>query len=188
MSPALPGQNSPPAGTKKTPTRLSTTEMALAGLLMVVGAAVVVIVLALFVTDGNWLTEKTTTTGDGATKRTETTKYSDALPLAAVGVGGLLILCGAFFGRLREITLPGGAGIKLGEVQQQVDEKIEEKAQEQAEKGNVDPGKISDLKDAARKEASLLVLEKVRETSTLPEPAELEAIAGKAVEQAKTAL
>jgi hypothetical protein len=175
----------PPAGTKKTPSRLSNTEKALAGMLMIAGVAVVIIVLALFLTDGKWLVEETTTTGDGATKRIETKKYSDTLPLAAVSVGGLLVLCGAFFGRLREITLPGGAGIKIGDAQEQVNEKIDARAQEAAAEGQIEPDKIEALKDAARKEASVLVLDKVRETSTLPEPDELDAIAKDAVEKAK---
>jgi hypothetical protein len=175
----------PPAGTKKTPSPLSRTEKALAGLLMVAGVAIVVIVLSLFLTDGKWLIEETTTTGDGATRKIETKKYSDTLPLAAVGVGGLLILCGAFFGRLREITLPGGAGIKIGDAQEQVEQKINEKAEEAAKKGEVEPSKVDALKDAARKEASLLVLDKVRETSTLPEADELDSIANEAVEKAK---
>src|SRR5687767_5222968 len=105
MTPLLPSPAAtPPAGTKKTPTKLSSTEMFLAGLLMVAGVATVIVILALFLTDGKWLIEDTTTTGDGATKTIETKKYSDTLPLAAVGVGGLLVLCGAFFGRLREVT------------------------------------------------------------------------------------
>jgi hypothetical protein len=178
----------PPAGTKKTPSPLSNTERVLAGMLMVAGLAVVIVVLALFLTDGKWLIEETTTTGEGATKTIETKKYSDTLPLTAVGVGGLLVLCGAFFGRLREITLPGGAGIKIGAAQEHVNEKIDATAQKAADKGQIEPDKMEDLKDAARKEASVLVLDKVRETSTLPEPDELDAIAKEAIERAKATI
>jgi hypothetical protein len=188
MAPVVSSSATPAAGTKKTPTPLSDTEKALAGLLMVAGVATVVVVLALFLTDGKWLIEDTTTTGDGATKRIETKKYSDTLPLAAVGVGGLLVLSGAFFGRLREITLPGGAGIKIGAAQEQVEEKIDATAKKEAEKGSIEPGKVDELTEAARKEASLMVLDTVRQTSTLPEPAELDAIAKEAVEKAKTNL
>jgi hypothetical protein len=41
---------------------------------------------------------------------------SDAIDVALLGSGLVLILGGAFFGRISEIDLPGGGGIKLDPV------------------------------------------------------------------------
>jgi len=47
--------------------------------------------------------------GGGPSKRSET------LVITLFGLGTLLFLCGVFYGRIQEVTLPGGAGFKLGE-------------------------------------------------------------------------
>jgi hypothetical protein len=49
------------------------------------------------------------------TKTTSETGYAETLIVALVGTGALLIIVGAFYGRLKEIKLPGGAGILLDE-------------------------------------------------------------------------
>lgn len=71
-------------------------------------------------------TDKTTTTGDTHTtteavpevKTTTTTapdvsRRSEGVTLALVGGGSVLLLAGAFFGRISKITLPGGGSIEL---------------------------------------------------------------------------
>jgi hypothetical protein len=182
------GVGLPPAGKKEPPTPLAGAEKFLAGLLIVAGIGLIIAVPAIFLTDGKWLIEETTTTGEGATKTVATKKYSDTLPLTAVGVGGLLVLCGAFFGRLREITLPGGAGIKLADAKEKLDEKVEEKAKRKAEQGEVPEGKVEDLKEAALKEASASLLDRVSTTAAPPPDRELDRMAEQAVESAKEAL
>ncbi len=66
------------------------------------------------------------------TKGNTTTEYSDSLVIAGLALGALLVLCGAFFGRIREITLPGGVGIKLAELTESKKETLQEKVTEKA--------------------------------------------------------
>ncbi|HEX2162246.1 MAG TPA: hypothetical protein VHF88_10560 [Thermoleophilaceae bacterium] len=138
----------------ETPQPLSESEKFLAGLLMLAGAVLTVVVLEILLSDGKWLIEESSTTGDGATKVVESRKYSDTVPLAAVGIGGLLFLCGAFFGRLREITLPGGAGIKLDDAKQHMDEKVEQAAEKAVEGKQLSEPQMAVFKETAHKEAN----------------------------------
>ena len=65
------------------------------------------------------------------TKGNTTTEYSDSLVIAGLALGALLVLCGAFFGRIREITI-GGVGIKLAELTESKKETLQEKVTEKA--------------------------------------------------------
>lgn len=59
----------------------------------------------------------TTTTAVESTEKSapgEPAERSEAIVAAALGLGSILFLCGIFFGRIQEVTLPGGAGFKLG--------------------------------------------------------------------------
>jgi hypothetical protein len=51
----------------------------------------------------------TTSSGGGTSGRSET------LVIALFGLGALMLLCGIFFGRIQEVTLPGGTSLKLSE-------------------------------------------------------------------------
>jgi hypothetical protein len=53
------------------------------------------------------VTKATKTTGGGVSRRSET------LVIALITLGAFLLLAGLFFGRIQEVTLPGGAGFKL---------------------------------------------------------------------------
>jgi len=76
--------------------------------------------------------------GGGPSKRSET------LSLALLGLGGLFVLCGVFFGRIQEVTLPGGGSLKLTEeTQAQIASKVVDVA-------NNDPGLTADAATIGR--------------------------------------
>jgi hypothetical protein len=150
MAPAAPVATTT---TTDTPQRLSWREIVLATLLMIGGFVLVVFVLETLLTDGKWLIEESKTTGDGASKVIESKKYSDTLPLAAVGVGAALFICGAFFGRLREITLPGGIVAKFGDAKKEIEEKVEQAVDAAAKNGEVAPEKVAAVKETASVDA-----------------------------------
>jgi len=108
--------------TKEQPAKLSKTEMGLAALLMVGGVVLIAILLSAFIGRTNdWSlkskesTETTEATEAAGEKTMTSTEYSDSVVIAGLGLGALLILTGAFYGRIREITLPGGSVLKLGD-------------------------------------------------------------------------
>lgn len=147
--------------TTDTPQPLSKNERFLAALLMIGGFVLVVFVLATLLEDGKWLIEESKTTGDGATKAVESKKYSDTLPLAAVGVGAALFICGAFFGRLREITLPGGIVAKFAGAKEEIEQKVEQAVDDAAQKGEVAPEKVAAVKETAKAQATAGYFDKV---------------------------
>jgi hypothetical protein len=131
-------------GATKTPERLKPSEVMWTAALVVIGAALVVGVLAVYLvkTHGVLLSKD----GDK--------EYADTLVLAVVGTGVLLIICGAFYGRIREITIPGGAGLKLAAPEtlaSAVDSAVEKRAQ-----GVRDPHVRAKLKDEAQVHANAL--------------------------------
>jgi hypothetical protein len=72
--------------------------------------------------------------GDSGEKSTTETDYADTVVIFAMTIGAGLVLAGAFYGRLREITI-GGAILKLGPTEEQketVAQKAEEKVKQQA--------------------------------------------------------
>lgn len=172
----------------ETPSPLSKSEKWLAALLIVGGVVLTIVVLTILLTDGKWLIEESSTTGEGADKVVASKKYSDTLPLAAVGIGGLLVLCGAFFGRLREISLPGGASIKLGDVKEHLEEKVVKAAEETAKEQSLSPEQAATLKESARKEAKVRFLDEVAVEPRPMADRELDRIASEAIDSAKAAL
>jgi hypothetical protein len=104
---------------------------------------------------------KTTTT----VSSTETTTpgkagvRSESVAAALFGLGAILFLVGIFFGRIQEVTLPGGGGFKLvsPEVKEAVTEKVAQKVQQ-------DPALTDDPKTAiALYEATLDKLQDISE-------------------------
>jgi hypothetical protein len=167
---------------------LSKSEKWLAALLIVGGIALTIVVLTILLTDGKWLIEESTTTGEGADKVVASKKYSDTLPLAAVGIGGLLVLCGAFFGRLREITLPGGAGIKLGDAKEHLEEKVVKAAEETARQESLSTEQAAALEKSARKEATVRFFDEVVVGPRPMAEWEFDRIASEAIDSAKSTL
>src|SRR6266571_3378533 len=50
------------------------------------------------------------------TKVSMTTEpFSDKLLIAALGLGGALVFCGAFYTRINKVTFPGGSGVELAD-------------------------------------------------------------------------
>jgi hypothetical protein len=143
--------------------KLSTHERWLATLLVIAGVTLAVVVLAIFLTDGKWLVEQSSTTGDGATRTVTTTKYSDTLPLAGMTAGVLLVLLGVFFGRISEITVPGFATVKFWE--RQLAGKVEARIADAARKQEIDPDEVDQVRVAALKDASAMLLDRIGTTS-----------------------
>jgi hypothetical protein len=106
---------------KDRPTPLTSGEQTIAWALVIAGALLMVALLVWFLAEADGTLRTKEVHGS------DTTEYSDTLVIAALGLGGLLVLCGAFFGRLREITLPGGGGIKLAELAEPKKEALQEK-------------------------------------------------------------
>ena len=122
---AVPGPaNSPEAPGKAPPTPLTNPEKHIAQALAIAGALLMVVLLVWFLVEGGGTLKTKETVG------TTTTEYSDSLVIAGLGLGTLMVLCGAFFGRIREITLPGGAGLKLAELTESKKETLRDKVAE----------------------------------------------------------
>ncbi len=77
---------------------------------------------------------KTTTTvlSTETTTPGKTSVRSESVAAALFGLGSILFLVGVFFGRIQEVTLPGGGGVKLisPEVKEAVTEKVAEKVKQ----------------------------------------------------------
>ncbi len=129
----------------KTPEALSDREKALAWTLVGVGVALILGLLIWFgASSGDFgLKSKEITTtepvGGTGTKTTKQTDYADTVVIFGLTLGGALLLAGAFYGRLREITV-GGAILKVGPSEEQkaavgdaAEKKVREKAPDQAE-------------------------------------------------------
>jgi hypothetical protein len=174
--------NAPPKGAAETLRKLSTRDRWLATMLVIAGVTLAVVVLAIFLTDGKWLVEESSTSGDGATRMVTTKKYSDTLPLAGVTAGVLLVLLGAFFGRISEITVPGFATVKFWE--RQLADKVEQKLDIATSDQQLDPDEVEELKETALKDAKALLLEQIGTTSDPPPGAVLDDIADVAVRSA----
>jgi hypothetical protein len=135
----------------KTPETLTGFEKALAWALAGIGVA---LIMGSFIwfgasTDDFTLKSKEVVTsepvGGSGTKTTKETDYADTVVIFALTIGAAFTLAGAFYGRLREITI-GGATLKVGpteEERQAVTEKTQEKIKEKA------PGKVEILAPAA---------------------------------------
>jgi hypothetical protein len=109
-------------------------------------------------------TTDTKTPGDPAER-------SEAVVAALLGIGSILFLCGVFFGRIQEVTLPGGAGFKLApEAQAQLAEKVTEAAIN-APDLSPDPQTVGRLYQRA-------LAEVLRELPAAPEPVVMESPGG----------
>jgi hypothetical protein len=144
------------SGTQQ-PARLTASEKAWSALLVVAGLILVVGVLAWFAdsTDGTLKTKETSSSepvGEGATghKVSSSTDYSENLVLGALGTGAALILAGAFYGRIREIKLPGGVTVGLGELPEKKKKVIEEAVENKIELAAVEPGQKQIIATAAK--------------------------------------
>lgn len=99
-------------GQSKTPEKLSRAEKFLAGLMLVLGVLLTAGTLTWFAssTDGTLKSKETVTkepVGPAARgeKVTTATDYADTVVIFALTLGGVFVLAGAFFGRIREIRL-----------------------------------------------------------------------------------
>ncbi|MDQ5822293.1 MAG: hypothetical protein M3540_12710 [Actinomycetota bacterium] len=91
------------------PSRISWTRKGL----ILGGAAVIAVALALAALVTRTTRSETRASG-GATRVTETeAPFSDTLIVAVLGIGGLLILSGAFYSRIAKVTFPGGGAIEM---------------------------------------------------------------------------
>ena len=177
--------------TKKPPAKLSTTEKWLAALLIVGGLVLTLILLSAFMGRSDQWSLKTKETSD-VTDGTATTgkkvatsvEYSDSVLIAGLGIGGLLVLTGAFYGRIREITLPGGAGLKLGDLPEETEQELDKAvvAKAEAKAGNaVEPEALA---AEARSQASLIFQQRYWGAIPRPPQNDLDQIAAEAVDRA----
>jgi hypothetical protein len=97
----------------------------------------------------------TTTTTVSSTDTTTPGKASvrsASTAAALLGLGAIVFLVGIFFGRIQEVTLPGGAGLKLSpQAQKAVKEKVAEKLKQDPQLKE-DPTTGITLYDAALRE------------------------------------
>jgi hypothetical protein len=179
------------------PAKLSSTEKALAGLLMGVGAILVAVLLSAFMaSSSSWslVSKESSETVAGTTqageKKATTTEYSSTVLITGLGIGALLFLSGAFYGRIREITLPGGGGIKVGDMPPEKKEELQKKIEKKAPaKAQALSGTSTDeLVKEAVKEADLLFKHKYWGPVPEPPSEDLETIADEAVERASAVL
>jgi hypothetical protein len=104
-------------------------------------------------------TTTTTVLSTEATTPGKSSVRSESVAAALFGLGSILVLTGIFFGRIQEVTLPGGGGVKLisPEVKEAVTEKVAEKVEQ-------DPALTADPKTAiALYEATLNRLQSMGE-------------------------
>lgn len=134
-------------GQSKTPEKLSDAEKFLAGVMLVLGVLLTVGTLAWFAssTDGTLKSKEKVTkepVGPEATgeKSITETDYADTVVIFSLTLGGVLILAGAFFGRIREIRL-GTATIAMiapEEARREAQDRAAAKAREKAPAGRQD--------------------------------------------------
>jgi len=174
------------------PAKLSCTEKWLAGLLMVLGVGMLVVLLSAFMSRGqDWsliskeVTEVTAATAEAGEKKTTTTEYSDSVLITGLGVGGLFILTGVFFGRIREIALPGGISMKLGELPPDKDKELKDSIEKKAKEKGATDEKAKALAEEARKQAGLVFQDEYWGAVPQPSSDDLERIADKSVERAE---
>ncbi len=171
------------------PAPLTKSEKGWSALLVVLGVALIAGVFIWFAnsTDGTLKTKDTTTTepvGENAsgTKTTEAEEYSENIVLGCLTIGAVLIISGAFFGRIREIKLPLGAGVTIGELPPDKKQVVEETIQQEVNKLAPDPNKQEVVAAAAIQKT----LERVRAEywGVIPKPPEdyLRSVAQQAVQ------
>jgi hypothetical protein len=76
-------------------------------------------------------TTTTTVSSTDTTTPGKTSVRSESVAAALFGLGAIVFLIGVFFGRIQEVTLPGGGGFKLSpKAQEAVKEKVAEKVEQ----------------------------------------------------------
>ena len=161
-------------------------------MLIVLGVLMLVVLLSAFMKRGqDWsliskeATEVTAGTADAGEKTTTTTEYSDSVLITGLGVGGLFILTGVFFGRIREIALPGGISMKLGELPPDKDEELKDSIEKKAKEKGATDEEVKTLAEEARKQAGLVFQDEYWGAIPQPSSDDLERIADKSLERAK---
>lgn len=149
--------NSPTAATKL-PAPLLPGEKKWAVALVAIGAIFLVGTVVWFAgsTGGSLKTKETKTTqASGATpERTTATEYSDTVLLAGLGIGSALLLTGAFYGRIREIALPGGVKIGLGDLPAAQKEIVEDAIRQKAGEVGTTPEEVGAITAVALQKAN----------------------------------
>jgi hypothetical protein len=126
------------AGQSKPAEKLDKAEKTLATLLVILGVLLVVGTLVWFgvSSDGNLKSKETVTTepvgGASGQKEVKETEYAEAVTIFALTIGAVLIISGAFFGRIREIKL-GTATVVVGGAPEEEKKAAQDKAAEKAE-------------------------------------------------------
>lgn len=163
-------------------------------MLIIGGLALTVILLSAFMGRSDQWSLKTKETSD-VTEATATTgrkvatsvEYSDSVLVAGLGIGGLLILTGAFYGRIREITLPGGVALKLDglpdEKEKVLNKAVADKAKAKADESQV-PVTAEALAAEARDQAQLIFQHRYWGAIPRPPDNDLAEIASEAVDRA----
>jgi hypothetical protein len=174
--------------------QLSPTEKWLAGLLMGAGVVMIVVLLSAFMARGQaWsltskeTTETTAATSSAAEKKINTVEYSDSVLIAGMSLGAVFLLTGAFFGRIREITLPGGAVLKVGDLPPEKEKELKDVISKKAtEKAGETAGQVTPeaLAEEAVKQAGVVFHDQYWGAVPRPSTEDLEQIAEKALDRA----
>jgi hypothetical protein len=174
------------------PSELSKGERRLATLLIVIGILTIVILMSAFMARSNgWALisketrEVTKATAQAGEKTSTSTEYSDSVLIAGLSLGAVFLLTGAFYARIREITLPGGAGIKLGELPPREAEKLNNVIAKKAKDSGVEDSRQGELIEKAQIQAKAVFDQQYWGVVPEPQESELAAIAETAVDQAK---
>jgi len=178
--------------TKAKPSELSSGERWLAALLIVIGILTIVILMSAFMARSrSWALvskethEVTKATAQAGEKTSTSTEYSDSVLIAGLSLGAVFLLTGAFYARIREITLPGGAALKLGELPPEKEEKLKSAIAERAKGSGVAEDKQKALIEQAQSQAKAVFHQQYWGVVPEPQESELAAIAETAVHQAK---
>ncbi len=181
--------------TKSKPSELSTGERWLATLLIVIGILTIAILMSAFMArSSSWALvskethEVTKATAQAGEKTSTSTEYSASVLIAGLSLGAVFLLTGAFYARIREITLPGGAALKLGELPPDKEKKLNGEIAEKAKESGVADSKQQELIDQAQVQAKAVFHQRYWGVVPEPKESELAAIADTAIHQAKKLL
>jgi hypothetical protein len=110
--------------------------------------------------------------------------------IAGLGLGSLFLLSGAFYGRIREITLPGGGGIKVGDLPPEKADELKKKIEQEApvKAKDLPHATADELTEEALKQAHIVFKDKYWGSVPEPPSEDLEHIATEAVKRASKVL
>jgi hypothetical protein len=114
--------------------KLDKAEKGVAGILMVLGIVLIAGILVWFAAstkDGSLLAKEIATTEQNGQKTITEKNYADGVVTLALTLGAVLILSGAFFGRIREIKFAGGTVLSM-EAPEEVAEEAKKTAEDRA--------------------------------------------------------